>query len=61
MWLKACPRCHGDLYARQEPEGLEVICLQCSRMFNGNRAARPALQIDAMLEPEEERVVELVA
>ena len=25
MLLKACPRCHGDLY----PEDKEVACLQC--------------------------------
>lgn len=41
MWLKACPRCHGDLYRREEPEGLEIACLQCSRTFSSKQLVRP--------------------
>ncbi|MBI4498461.1 MAG: hypothetical protein HY689_11245 [Chloroflexi bacterium] len=29
MWLKACPRCHGDLFIEYLPDGEEITCLQC--------------------------------
>ncbi len=30
FWLKACPRCHGDLYNNTDEYGSYVACLQCS-------------------------------
>ena len=29
LWLKSCPRCHGDLYEVRDHYGLYVACLQC--------------------------------
>ena len=37
MWLKACKRCGGDLYRREEPEGIEITCMQCSRIYSAQQ------------------------
>lgn len=29
FWLKACPRCHGDLYQEKDLFGSYLACLQC--------------------------------
>lgn len=29
FWLKACPRCHGDLIDGQDMYGSYIDCLQC--------------------------------
>jgi len=29
FWLKACPRCGGDLREVQDIEGAYVMCVQC--------------------------------
>ena len=29
MWLKGCPKCHGDLYESWGHYGRYVTCLQC--------------------------------
>ena len=29
MWLKACPRCRGDLYVERLVDGEQITCLQC--------------------------------
>jgi Zn ribbon nucleic-acid-binding protein len=29
MWLKACPKCEGDLYLRHEIDSKDIVCLQC--------------------------------
>lgn len=34
FWLKACPRCHGDLYQEEDLFGSYVACLQCGRELN---------------------------
>ena len=28
-WLKACQKCHGDLYRDKEVYGTYIACLQC--------------------------------
>jgi len=33
MWLKACPRCHGDLTAEEDIYGNYVSCLQCGHVL----------------------------
>lgn len=34
MLLKACPRCQGDLFWREDLSGeQELHCLQCGRVF----------------------------
>ena len=30
LWLKACPRCKGDLYRKDDMYGSYIACLQCS-------------------------------
>jgi len=46
MWLHACPRCGGDLYARdfgdeamREGDTREVVCVQCGRMHRPETVA----------------------
>jgi hypothetical protein len=34
MWLKACPRCLGDLISESDFYGSYVVCLQCGREFS---------------------------
>ena len=29
MYLKECPKCHGDLYLREDMHGRYVSCIQC--------------------------------
>jgi uncharacterized protein YbaR (Trm112 family) len=29
FWLKACPRCKGDLYLDVSSRGKDIVCLQC--------------------------------
>ena len=31
FWLKACPKCKGDLYEGSDIFGTYVCCLQCAR------------------------------
>lgn len=31
FWLKACPRCRGDLHEVRELDGRYVSCLQCGQ------------------------------
>ena len=31
FWLKACPKCQGDLYEGTDIYGTYVCCLQCAR------------------------------
>jgi hypothetical protein len=33
FWLKACPRCHGDLHEVNEVGDSYVSCLQCGRIL----------------------------
>ena len=41
LWLKACPRCGGDLQQEGDICGLYAYCLQCARDFTcrKNRAS----------------------
>jgi hypothetical protein len=47
IWLKACPRCGGDLFLEREIEGQSIRCLQCSGALT--RAQEAALGIDGDL------------
>jgi hypothetical protein len=31
FWLKACPKCQGDLYNGKDAYGSFISCMQCSR------------------------------
>lgn len=33
MWLKACPRCNGDLYIEYQVGETNVVCLQCGHIL----------------------------
>ncbi len=33
FWLKACPRCHGDLHEVREVGDTYISCLQCGRIL----------------------------
>lgn len=33
MWLKACPRCGGDLFQEVDSHGSYVGCLQCGHQL----------------------------
>ena len=43
LWLKACPRCGGDLRQEGDICGLYACCLQCAREFTSRKegASRP--------------------
>jgi hypothetical protein len=38
LWLKACPRCHGDLALAEDMYGRFVSCLQCGYILPGEEA-----------------------
>ncbi len=33
FWLKACPRCHGDLHEVNDVGDRYITCLQCGRIL----------------------------
>jgi hypothetical protein len=33
FWLKACPRCHGDLHEIRDIGATYVSCLQCGQIL----------------------------
>ena len=33
-WLKACPRCRGDLHEEKDVYGAYVACIQCGYVLN---------------------------
>ncbi len=37
FWLKACPRCHGDLHDIREVGDHYVSCLQCGRILTAEQ------------------------
>ncbi len=49
MWyLRACPRCRGDLYVDQKPgEEQAMVCLQCGHDFTPRAAIREWIQLAA--------------
>ncbi len=34
FWLRACPKCGGDLHLQPDLTGLYVTCVQCSLELN---------------------------
>jgi len=42
IWLKGCPRCHGDLILESEFDGTYAKCLQCAREYAMAPAGRVA-------------------
>ena len=63
FWLKACPKCHGDLYKEIDIYGHYIACMQCSRYLTTDEevplmfhAARKVMQ-DAYLVQQERAAV----
>lgn len=42
IYLKACPKCHGDVELVIDPDGNTLQCLQCSFTVDSPEAARRA-------------------
>lgn len=58
LWLKACPRCEGDLVLEEDMFGSFVSCLQCGHILDKetmNELMTPKL-IRSMPEVEKETV-----
>jgi hypothetical protein len=43
VWLKACPRCKGDLFLDEDNYGKFQSCLQCGYMRDLSHASRKFL------------------
>jgi hypothetical protein len=43
FWLKACPKCHGDLYNGKDAYGSFIACMQCSRYLTQAEEAKLVL------------------
>ena len=42
MYLKQCPKCHGDLYLGEDIHGRYVSCIQCGYLRDLPVAQAPA-------------------
>jgi hypothetical protein len=49
-WLKACPRCRGDLHDEKDFYGAYVGCIQCGYVLNS--LEEDALRLTGILERE---------
>jgi hypothetical protein len=49
-WLKACPRCRGDLHEEEDIYGVYVACIQCGYVVRGDE--EPILRATGSLERE---------
>ena len=58
-WLKACPRCRGDLREEKDFYGAYVACIQCGYVLNAQD--EEALRLTGVLERESARPAEKVA
>jgi len=68
MWLKACPRCRGDMILDSDYYGHYVSCIQCGASLDKSKRSllqgrlfvdRPATELPEMsstLQPARERV-----
>jgi hypothetical protein len=62
LFLKACPRCRGDLFQESDADGSYSVCIQCgcrltedqiARVLQaGRRAVSPAVARENEAEPE---------
>ena len=42
IYLKACPKCHGDVKLETNHDGKYLECIQCSYTIDSREAARRA-------------------
>lgn len=40
FWLKACPKCHGDLYSDGDAYGSYLACIQCGHYVSQTEESR---------------------
>ena len=40
FWLKACRKCRGDLYQREDPYGAFIACMQCGNYLTQDEEAQ---------------------
>ena len=40
FWIKACPKCRGDLYEAADIYGAYIACLQCAHYLTEDEQAR---------------------
>lgn len=40
IWLRACPKCTGDLFLTRDLDGPVVSCLQCGRVLRPDEEQR---------------------
>jgi len=43
LYLKACPKCHGDIELVVFPDSKTLSCLQCSFTVDSQESARRAM------------------
>ena len=45
MYFKQCPKCHGDLYLREDLHGQYVSCIQCGYLRDlPKKVAQPSVR-----------------
>ena len=54
-WLKACPRCQGDLHAEKDFYGVYVACIQCGYLPSSEEERQ--LRVAGRIEREQARPV----
>ncbi len=52
-WLKACPRCQGDLHAEKDLYGAYVVCIQCGYVTTSEEERQ--LRVAGRIEREQAR------
>lgn len=45
LWLKACPRCQGDLLLQADTYGSYIACIQCGHTLQPEQEKRLALSL----------------
>jgi hypothetical protein len=50
-WLKACPRCHGDLHQESDFYGPYVACIQCGYVLDAREEETLRLRKALQREP----------
>jgi len=58
-WLKACPRCHGDLHEETDFYGPYVACIQCGYVLDSRE--EETLRLTSVLRREPGQTAEIAA
>jgi reverse gyrase len=46
IYVKACPRCRGDVFTERDHQGCYLTCLQCGHVLNEREEVRLAGRIN---------------